>query len=237
MRLKSFMVLSLLGLSFLTVAATREVPSDDESLVLRISQSAVRLVTSDERPAGSGSFVHINDRFGILTNDHVCALYKDRVAHVLIHSQGNVHITAPILASSVEADLCFIPLPKSLLATFTPLHLKIFTFPFSRILIMGYPMSGPLTPSFGHILIRAIVDVAVPETKGCPKIVEGFFGKYCIQSEELELTNCYTFPGNSGSPAVDMDGNLVGVLNSGNGDTHYGNIIPGDRILAFFKGI
>lgn len=73
---------------------------------------------------------------------------------------------------------------------------------FQRVMTFGYPRGLQLTPRFGHVLST--------NYRACIRYRDGNKCEDAIYSSNL------IYPGNSGSPLLNMDGRLVGLVYAGN---------------------
>ena len=189
----------------------------------------------------------------ILTNAHVCEMYSgDDTAIVKMHD-GRL-LPRHIIEISSETDLCLIEGMPGV----DGLKVAKDANPGDTISVIGHPELMPLTLSQGEILAEEHVEFPYamilpdetpdsdmpPETmklaqchgaKFHPADLNTFFGtiKVCVVGLDADLTTAVTFPGNSGSPAVDGTGHVEGVLFAGDGETHYGMLIPLHSIKDF----
>lgn len=170
----------------------------------------------------------------IITNHHVCEVQSDN--NVTIETEtGNVFIR-PILKRSFEHDLCMISgvgLPPMQLA-------KNPAIKFDRLSVVGHPLLAPSTLTEGTYVGDVIEQIgynAKDEKCDPPSrfIDGGFFGSFCVLDMELSLTTVPVYPGNSGSPILNKDGDVVGVVNSADTRTRYGAFIPLPYVKEFIN--
>lgn len=239
---KVLLVAGLGAISLFLVASERTQVAETlhEKQIRTLAQNSVEMIFSDKRKTiASGSVVRLSDgKLVLLTNSHVCRATND--GHVYFKIYGSEHVfTSPILLDGgMDVDLCAAYVSELLGSFLSGLKLTgQSNIPrFTEILALGHPLGGPKTPSYGFSLERAEVAVADrPNERGqCEPPSTAYF-QYCINIEDLMHTNLYIFPGNSGSPVVNMTGELVGVINSGSGDTNYGSMVPLDKVKDFLK--
>lgn len=108
--------------------------------------------------------------------------------------------------------------------------------------LVGHPKLMPLTLSRGSLIGygRALVMVAAgmcPDEMEPPTYnsIDGFFGPVCVMDVTAGFTNITALPGNSGSPVVNIFGNVVGVLFASDTDVYWGLIVPLKEIKSFLK--
>jgi hypothetical protein len=130
--------------------------------------------------------------------------------------------------------------------------------------VIGYPVLQPLSVSTGDIVGTSLIEfpyaLVVPDNTSqedidhamIPSIREsecnskpkfkvgkmenwGIEFKVCMLSLKAYETTITTFPGNSGSPAVDAWGNVSGVLYAGSNYTNYGLILTIQDVRKFLS--
>jgi hypothetical protein len=110
-----------------------------------------------------------------------------------------------------------------------------------QIGLVGHPQLMPLTLSRGELVgyasIFVLVDMAPCKPNAAPmyQSVPTPFGRVCVMQVEAGLTNVIALSGNSGSPMVNIFGNLVGVLFAASSDSNWGNIVPLKEVKEFLK--
>lgn len=187
---------------------------------------------------GSGSLVRLPSGLtGLLTNHHVCAA-SSRFSEVLTHYKQRLIGGFFILKSDPKVDLC-------LLVSFKLIREQNFSVeainefrPGEGLLLIGYPLGGPMTPQTGYYITQADMIIAGPMSDAtCDgEIFVTPTGLYCGRTERLNAMTTLTYPGNSGSPVFNSDGKMVGVANSGSTQTAQGNFISGSVVDAFLQG-
>jgi hypothetical protein len=115
----------------------------------------------------------------------------------------------------------------------------------SDVFFVGHPLLNPITGSAGYLVadvpVQIIEDsVSVADCKGPGLSVEqvvDFFGltNVCVHTFDAQLTNAQAFPGNSGSPAVNANGDVVGVVFATDARTSHGYIVPLQAVKRFLS--
>lgn len=209
----------------------------------KVYKEVVKIVNETGNSGGTGVYIKLpSGNTAILTNAHVCEL-KNQNDIVWVKDDTNKAIPRRILEESKFSDLCLVEgLPKH-----KGLQLGQESNLGDMIYIVGHPRLYPTTMTQGEIYAKEFVDVfdheiIDPITDKCdlPKNkkmhVEGIFGSFdiCLEHIESLMSTTQIMPGNSGSPAVDNWGNIIGLVYAG-GDLGWSIIIPLKDIKDFIK--
>jgi S1-C subfamily serine protease len=194
------------ALSFLVEYASADVPKP----FIKLRESTVHI------DVGSGSIVEgKSGNHYLLTNWHVCNFSKYNGKMIATYHDGPV-ITGPVVKLSPTKDLC----ASRVDSKYPALRLAPRIVPRSRVFTRGYP-GGILAESSGTIDVDVdwIYEFSIQSVGTCPPETEkdrGFNGNIqgCIGKYTSTLTNLYSRPGSSGSPVVDSEGDIVGVISS-----------------------
>jgi S1-C subfamily serine protease len=213
-----------------------------------VGSSVVEVVKLDEAGnilgGGTGFSVKApnGDKF-IITNAHVCDMYKGKMA--VIQLPNGELVFRNILKISPDTDLCLIENVNYL----PSLSLAKETYVGQIIAIVGHPELLPLSISYGDMLMKidqqiflgVIGENITKEQCSQPKnkIVnaQSIWGPVdiCLEVVPAYITTAFSLPGNSGSPVVDWTGKVTGVLFAGNDDTHWGLVIPLEDLRRFLE--
>lgn len=203
----------------------------------KISRSVVKITDKTGKRGGTG--FHVKGASGetvIVTNAHVCELgRKQGYVYVASEAYDSRPVPRRILEQSVFTDLCAVEaLPGAEgLPVAKAVYLKeVYT-------VTGHPALMPLARASGQFL--GLEDVDVPDhvinrknpDDKCddPKnrIVEMdfffFSAEVCMIHITAVLSNIQILPGNSGSPATNSNGEVVGVVFAGNNESMWGLFI------------
>jgi S1-C subfamily serine protease len=189
-----------------SVDASRETESDDRTdesspysaVYEKIADSVatVRVYTDDGRGGQGSAFVYSDDF--LVTNQHVVG----RAEEVYVDYRDSGWIRAPVVATDVYSDLAVLEVRRKPDSA-TPI-------PFvedepgigTEVVAIGNPFGLAGSVSAG---IVSGVDRTLPAANG-------------FSIPDAIQTDAAVNPGNSGGPLVDLDGRVVGVINSGGGD-------------------
>jgi serine protease Do len=162
---------------------------------------------------GTGFVLRLPDgsRYTV-TNRHVCQLAVDR----MMEAQGRGLIR--VIGISNKVDLC--------LATAVPgtnSGLELAPSEAQHIYVVGHPYLMPNVLSEGYVVGYEHVFIADPQ-----------HGPFDV---DAVITSAPIYPGNSGSPAMDASGRVVGVVFASSQLTHYGSMVSLDQLREFLSGI
>ncbi len=237
---------SIASIMFLAVQAPQ---IHKDYLRITVGPSVYKIVKIDEqgRVLGGGTGFAVKTENGntyTLTNAHVCQAFKGSPDVNVMLEDGTV-MPRRILEISDKTDLCLVeavPGAKGL-------ELAEGIRRGQLVSIVGHPRLKPLTISGGEVvgpqevkLLDGIIGETMEE-KDCQKPknrieeFDTFFGhlRVCFTVIQANQTNAVALPGNSGSPVVDWQGNLIGVLFAGDNEVHWGLIISLKDIRDFTK--
>jgi len=191
--------------------------------------------TPESKLKGSATGFHIKARSGnivLVTNAHVCEM-ADSNNIVLIQDKKYSGRLVPrrVLEVYKDNDLCVVePLPgyKGLVRAD---NLSVG----EPVWSIGYPLGESLNISSGRVkdfgLTSFIVNTPLDRCQGgnlTKKEVMMFFyvTTVCVATYESIQTDVATYGGNSGSPLLNIWGNVVGVIFASNVRTAWGRAVP-----------
>lgn len=226
-------------LLLLTGCAT--IPPTSRDVLLKTYKGSVRVLTPDGGAHGSGFYTRTPaGNTVVVTNAHVC----EGLTTLLLLPKTLDNLTIPAFPASPtladpEKDLCAIKLPSVLQAIIALLPIAKAPQQFyDRVFILGYPALSEMSVQEGLVLSEKEVEVAGRDNGHCKgRTVFTFFGFLCLQKFDLMLTSTPTIGGNSGSPALNDKGEVVGVFNSGDSNTNYGNYVKLEDLKNFLKQV
>jgi S1-C subfamily serine protease len=231
--------LMIVGLMVAALTGKREVGAsytDTAHHVFSAARTSVVKLSNMEATTG-GSGVEIlglaSKKPYVLTNYHVCDGYLE--TGMLAQTVFDKHLVK-VLHVDPAHDLC---LTSGAGAVVMPISSESPKF-YEMVFNVGHPLLKAATPTQGRLVAREILEIgSSADANGkCPpghKAVQDLFEIVCLSSEELDMTTTVIFPGSSGSPAFNEKGELIGLFNSGDGRTNYGNMIPLTHVKDFLK--
>lgn len=169
-----------------------------------------------------------------LTNAHVCRIEGGLYTTL----KNGRRVSLKIVEVSDVTDLCLLSGIKNMRGLDVASGVGIG----EEMGLVGHPRLMPLTLSRGQLIGygQALVLVSFgmcPDSLEPPTYFNGNtpFGPVCVMGVEAGFTNIIALPGNSGSPVVNIFGNVVGVLFASDSEANWGLIVPLSDVKNFLK--
>lgn len=206
------------------------------ALVSDIRQQVFK-VTVDGH-GGTGWVVSHRGRRFTVTNNHVCG---DGDTLTATSNDGTKQEELKVLARDKEHDLCLLD------AVSNREGLKLSGEQSRRNLyVLGYPHLRPLTRRSGEIINKGEISIVtrmwVGAEESCPKgevkkKVEFYlFETYsCVKYYETLWTDIEVYPGNSGSPVLNSDDKVVGIVFASDTRVNQGFIVSLAHLRNFLN--
>lgn len=191
-----------------------------------LSSNVVEILNHD-KGGGTGFLVKgKSGRVYIMTNNHICQS-ADNQPLVVIY-QGNM-ILSTVIKSYELNDLCIISAPSYAKSTF---RIAKKVYPGERVYSIGHPYLEGDTVTQGELSADVTISISVGQNVDPAKCagetyrlydlstnpaaaVFGIFNE-CVRELPALSSSVNIMPGNSGSPTVDIYGNVVGVVFAAN---------------------
>jgi S1-C subfamily serine protease len=190
---------------------------------------------------GTGFQVQVGNKHYVVTNDHVCGLADKDNLIMAVPTYGRVTILR-ILSRSQTTDLCLLTpvsgLPGLKLGTKDGSYME-------SVAVYGHPHLDKLTRSVGKVGRQFPIDILEyvidsPETlASCTgkkhTIQDIYFGlmQGCMVRVPSQETSVPIAPGNSGSPALNKAGRVIGVVFAASSGGIPSYIIPFHDLKGF----
>lgn len=233
--LSLIVVLALGALSFIYVSV-KSPEWHEDYLTAKMGKNVVVLTGFNNfNSGGTGFQMQTKDGLKLISNAHVCSIGLE-TGYLLAHN-GKKQEIVKILKIDPVADLCMLTMVSDVPGLKLGLKPKFG----DTVGILGHPLLQPQTFSKGRILAQQLIPVAVGyyNEKTCvgpgAQKLDSWFGAFCVRLFMSYYTNAIIFPGNSGSPAVNFFGNVVGVVFAGNTRTNYGHLVTYEDLKRFIN--
>lgn len=199
-------------MALLVVGCSTIVVHRDAALALRrqVEKSVVR-VLHESGGGGTGFIVMMGERKVVVTNDHVCG--GEEVLMALSDQTGESY-PLTVLTSTPMADLCIADILGA--EALPPLRVGTST-----------PPLGTTVYTVGHPLLRSL------------RLESGQIEAYLPQfGPPAYSTNIFVLPGQSGSPVLDGELNVVGIIFARDvAETHTAYVIPVELLNIMLSGL
>jgi S1-C subfamily serine protease len=234
----------LTSLLFLLVSCSGDPRTPHKRIREDVGSSVVRIFgTTKEgrRSGGTGFSVKAESgRRYILTNKHICKLANSR-GELKIEFPGlDRKYSKKIIEINEKHDLCLV---ESLPTFKTALSISDGIEAGETVFVVGHPKLFGLTVKEGEYVEEAKIQVAVskgtlkPVVIRAPKKITGSWLFPKLVTFQTSRFNVYSRGGNSGSPIVNLKGQVVSVLFAGNRmDVMETYGVPLKEVHSFLKG-
>lgn len=233
---------SFLGLvSFILVLISL---SSFESVKTILERNVVRIAI------GTGFVFKGHKSKYVLTNFHVCypMLYMQDQKTLFATTKDLAAISLLVIKQDPDKDLCAAIVKSGNLQS-EGLYLRKNHIDPPNVYTLGYP-SAVKTYSEGHlstyfnppIVYEGYMDLVDQKEYPCDtahlkKVPMFFFGEQCQHTNLIRRYTMYSMGGASGSPVVDEDANLVGVVEVGDYTTKTGGMVTQEDLEEFTKDL
>jgi len=202
----------------------------NQYLRYEVGESVVQVLHPEKFGGGTGFAVQgKSGKEYIMTNRHVCEVGVNGFVRI---KTSNREFIKRILYKDTVHDLCLIEGLKGL----SPLSMGSDQSIGDTMYVVGHPGLRKLTTSSGEYIGREFVELLfnVEKRQQCPGKVMELPPMYqflmgvdfvCFRSYPALATSAVIYGGNSGSPVVNVWGNLIGVAFAGNPSQERDNFV------------
>lgn len=171
-----------------------------------------RYLKANNRIYGSGSYIKYNGKVFIITNRHVCNAIG-LSSYIQVDSTIN-----KIIARSSKYDLCLLETDKKDGLTVAKERAN----PLDDVTLIGFPRG------IGKVIRHGAI---IRDTMPCVGYGKGIVR--CVPSTQI---SALAYPGNSGSPVLNSDGEVIGLLYAGsNTYVHAPYIVKHSQLIEFLE--
>lgn len=200
--------------------------------------------TPDSGVKGFATGFHVKARSGnvvFITNAHVCQMAnKNGILLIQDKHYSNRLIPKRVLEIYENNDLCVV----EPLAGYKGLTVANSLSVGEPVWAIGYPLGESMNISNGRVkdfgITRLRVNIAIEKCVGPNLKVESVLmwlgmEKICVADYESIQTDVSIYGGNSGSPLLNIWGNVVGVVFAANSRTNWGRAVPLKDVKQLLK--
>lgn len=231
----------LLSLLVLTLTACSTVTTERDALLIAGPSTVILTADKTLSTGGTGFQIKYIGKEYIVSNAHVCDIAKNKqtVAHL---SNGETRIVK-ILDVSTRTDLCLLEPVRGL--PYLYVSEKEGIVPYKKYFKVGHAYLRPNNVTSGYLIDRSIVMVPTNTPENLcvggknalvpVDIFPGFSVLLCVEVVDAQGLNMVVLPGDSGSPVVNEEGQVVGVAFASDNSSHWGFVVPHDVLLEFLE--
>jgi hypothetical protein len=228
----------MLAISLALLSACNFVDARNNNL---LNNNVVKVTkVSNDTSGGTGFYLDMGDNSTfVVTNAHVCENYDHMVVQPIKNSGKSI---LKVVKADMAVDLCLLRSNKP--RGNKGLKVSRMVTSFTRATMMGFALLEQLNPQHGYATNFDQVEVFLPVKEKTAKCFNGtdpvWFGmlgipllKVCIIPYYVHRTTLEVYPGNSGSPVINDDGDVIGVISGANTITNYGHMVPLSSLRTF----
>lgn len=174
----------------------------------------------------------------LMTNEHVC-LHGNWRGYLEANYEGGRLVVGKMVKHNIVSDLC----ASAVTNDYVGLKIAPALQRNEQVYTRGYPYSV-LSETTGRFLgeITWQSDFAIEDIGECPTGARKHRNGHgnidaCVVTFHSNVTNMYARPGSSGSPVVNSQGELIGVMSSWDSDHDAGGMVRLEDIKEFMKGL
>lgn len=212
----------------------------------KVGRQVFKLVSpSNHGHGGTGFAINLAGKTYTLTNAHICDIAENNTLHALV---DNRTVNVSVIERSTETDLCLttpVPNLEGLSLSSQPPYQS------QDLIVLGNPYLEPKTSIAGQvagmqrvkILLSLNLDRDSCELRGGtyhemdnPLMIAFGVNSYCDREFNSIRTTLVIYPGNSGSPITNLNGEVLSVLFAGDQRTNWGFGVTNEDLNEFLRG-
>jgi S1-C subfamily serine protease len=174
----------------------------------------------------------------LISNEHVC-MHGNWKGYLEANYEGGRLVVGKMVKRNLVYDLC----ASSVTGDYAGLKVSPSIRRNEQVYTRGYPY-GVLSETTGRFVGETTwtSDFAIEDIGECPAGTRRHRDGHgnidaCLVTFHSNVTDMYARPGSSGSPVVNSQGELVGVMSSWDSDRDAGGMVRLEDIKEFMKGL
>lgn len=241
-----YLLAILSALLLLTIIGSGSLNNVHLSYLRYLGKDTVLLKNSTGAGASGFLIKGKSGKYHIMTNGHVCGLQEN--GKLIALYRGDKYVVT-VESKYPYNDLCSISAPDTVKSALTVAKSREYG---ESAYAVGHPLLEPLSVSVGElsggVIISIVTAYNVPKEQCAGPTYElvtdlgpmaAFFGirSACVRHLEADASTISIQPGNSGSPIVNIYGNVIAVVFAANESGTRSYAVPLSHLKTFMEGL